>query len=122
VLSVGYRVNSKRGTQFRIWATGKLREHLLRGYTLNERRLREKGMGEKEALAFESARSAIGSLRQAVAASGSARPVRPGAWRSAGRSPGRFALDSRPGRPLPVRGDVSRAAATVSPLAHSDPG
>ena len=48
VLSVGYRVNSKRGTQFRIWATGKLREHLLRGYTLNERRLREKGMGEME--------------------------------------------------------------------------
>ena len=48
VLSVGYRVNSKRGTQFRIWATGKLREHLLRGYTLDERRLREKGMGEME--------------------------------------------------------------------------
>ena len=48
VLSVGYRVSSKRGTQFRIWATGKLREHLLRGYTLNERRLREKGMGEME--------------------------------------------------------------------------
>ena len=48
VLSVGYRVNSKRGTQFRIWATGKLREHLLRGYTLNERRLREKGLGEME--------------------------------------------------------------------------
>ena len=31
ILSVGYRVNSKRGTQFRIWATGMLREHLLRG-------------------------------------------------------------------------------------------
>jgi hypothetical protein len=41
ILSVGYRVNSKRGTQFRIWATGVLREHLLRGYTSNERRLRE---------------------------------------------------------------------------------
>ncbi len=40
ILSVGYRVNSKRGTQFRIWATRTLREHLLRGYTLNERRLR----------------------------------------------------------------------------------
>ena len=48
ILSVGYRVNSKRGTQFRIWATGKLRDHLLRGYTLNERRLREKGIGEME--------------------------------------------------------------------------
>lgn len=41
VISVGYRVNSKRGTQFRIWATRGLREHLVRGVTLNEKRLRE---------------------------------------------------------------------------------
>lgn len=41
VLSVGYRVNSKRGTQFRIWATGVLRDHLVRGYSVNESRLRE---------------------------------------------------------------------------------
>jgi hypothetical protein len=41
VISVGYRVNSKRGTQFRIWATSVLRDHLLKGYSLNERRLRE---------------------------------------------------------------------------------
>jgi prophage maintenance system killer protein len=129
ILSVGYRVNSKRGTQFRIWATRTLRDHLLRGYTLNERRLREKGMGEMEqavgllartlkrhelvtdegravldvveqyarswrllleyderrlakeprrprkptgTLALESARRAIGSLREAVAATGAA--------------------------------------------------
>lgn len=43
ILSVGYRVNSKRWTPFRVWTTRTLREHLLRGYTLNERRLREKG-------------------------------------------------------------------------------
>jgi len=48
ILSVGYRVNSKRGTQFRIWATRTLREHLLRGYTLHEKRLRERGLGEIE--------------------------------------------------------------------------
>jgi len=41
VISAGYRVNSKRGTQFRIWATSVLRDHLLKGYSLNERRLRE---------------------------------------------------------------------------------
>ena len=41
ILSVGYRVNSKRGTQFRIWATHVLREHILRGYSVNERRLKE---------------------------------------------------------------------------------
>ncbi|HTN70176.1 MAG TPA: virulence protein RhuM/Fic/DOC family protein [Methylomirabilota bacterium] len=48
ILSVGYRVNSKRGTQFRIWATRTLKDHLLRGYTLNEKRLRERGLGEIE--------------------------------------------------------------------------
>lgn len=48
IISVGYRVKSLRGTQFRIWATNTLREHLLRGYTLHERRLAERGLGEIE--------------------------------------------------------------------------
>jgi prophage maintenance system killer protein len=42
IISVGYRVNSKRGTQFRIWANRILKEHLSKGFTINERRLREK--------------------------------------------------------------------------------
>ena len=37
ILSVGYRVNSKQGTQFRIWATNVLKEYLLKGYTVNKR-------------------------------------------------------------------------------------
>ena len=41
ILSVGYRVNSRQGTQFRIWATGVLRDHLVKGYTVNRNRLRE---------------------------------------------------------------------------------
>lgn len=41
IISVGYRVNSKRGTQFRIWATQVLRDHLVKGYSVNERRLKE---------------------------------------------------------------------------------
>ncbi|HAK59526.1 MAG TPA: cytochrome C biogenesis protein CycH [Nitrospiraceae bacterium] len=41
ILSVGYRVNSKRGTQFRQWATKTPRDHLVRGYTVNEQRMRE---------------------------------------------------------------------------------
>jgi len=41
IISVGYRVNSKRGTQFRIWATNILKEHLVKGYTINEKRMRE---------------------------------------------------------------------------------
>jgi len=40
IISVGYRVNSMRGTQFRIWATNVLRKHLVNGYTLNEKRLK----------------------------------------------------------------------------------
>lgn len=39
IISVGYRVKSKRGTQFRQWATQRLKEHLVKGYTINEKRL-----------------------------------------------------------------------------------
>ena len=39
IISVGYRVKSLRGTQFRIWATNVLRKHLVDGYTINEKRL-----------------------------------------------------------------------------------
>lgn len=39
IISVGYRVKSTMGTQFRIWATQILKDHILKGYTLNEKRL-----------------------------------------------------------------------------------
>jgi hypothetical protein len=41
IISVGYRVKSERGTQFRIWATNTLREHLIKGYSINEKRLEQ---------------------------------------------------------------------------------
>jgi len=41
IISVGYRVNSKRATQFRVWATQKLKDYLLKGYAVNEKRLKE---------------------------------------------------------------------------------
>ncbi|MFM9946474.1 MAG: RhuM family protein [Saprospiraceae bacterium] len=44
ILSVGYRVNSKRGTQFRQWATQRLKDFLVQGYAINEKRLAEKQM------------------------------------------------------------------------------
>jgi prophage maintenance system killer protein len=44
IISVGYRVNSKRGVRFRQWATGVLREHIVKGYTLNAQRLAERGI------------------------------------------------------------------------------
>ena len=39
IISVGYRVNSKRGIQFRIWANKILKDFLIKGYSINERRL-----------------------------------------------------------------------------------
>ncbi len=39
IISVGYRINSKQGTQFRIWATNKLKNYLIKGYAINENRL-----------------------------------------------------------------------------------
>jgi prophage maintenance system killer protein len=41
IISVGYRVKSKQGTQFRQWATQRLKDYLVQGYALNEKRLRE---------------------------------------------------------------------------------
>jgi death-on-curing family protein len=48
IISVGYRVKSQHGTRFRIWATSVLKDHLIKGYTINERRLAEKGLAEME--------------------------------------------------------------------------
>ena len=42
IISVGYRVNSKRGTQFRQWATQRLKDYLVQGYVINEKRLEQK--------------------------------------------------------------------------------
>ena len=52
MISVGYRVKSARGTQFRIWANRVLKDHLLRGYTLNEKRLLDRGVEFDQAVAL----------------------------------------------------------------------
>lgn len=56
VISVGYRVKSQRGVQFRQWATQRLKEHLVQGYSLNQQRL-------------ESQQEKLAELRQAIALS-----------------------------------------------------
>ena len=49
VISVGYRVKSPRGTQFRIWATQRLREYLVKGFTMDDERLKNPpGKGQKD--------------------------------------------------------------------------
>lgn len=45
IISVGYRVKSQRGTQFRIWATNVLKEYLKKGFVLNDERLKNLGGG-----------------------------------------------------------------------------
>ena len=45
ILAVGYRVRSPRGTQFRQWATERLREYLVKGFTLDDERLKNRGGG-----------------------------------------------------------------------------
>ncbi len=45
IISVGYRVKSQRGTQFRIWATERLREYLIKGFTMDDDRLKRAGGG-----------------------------------------------------------------------------
>lgn len=52
IISVGYRVNSHRGIRFRQWATSTLREHLVRGYTLNRQRLEQNSRELESALAL----------------------------------------------------------------------
>lgn len=50
IISVGYRVSSKRATQFRQWATRVLKDHLVEGYTINQRRLAERGIEFEQAV------------------------------------------------------------------------
>ena len=45
IISVGYRVKSNRGTQFRIWATQRLREYIVKGFTMDDDRLKQRGGG-----------------------------------------------------------------------------
>ena len=46
IISVGYRVKSKQGTQFRIWANGILKDYLIKGYALNQKRLQKQKLEE----------------------------------------------------------------------------
>ena len=49
IISVGYRVKSLRGTQFRIWATQRLREYIVKGFTMDDERLKNPpGKGHKD--------------------------------------------------------------------------
>jgi hypothetical protein len=61
IISVGYRVKSKRGTQFRIWATQRLKEYLIKGFTMDDERLKQAGGGNY----FDELLSRIRDIRSA---------------------------------------------------------
>ena len=46
ILAVGYRIHSARGTQFRQWATAQLREYLVKGFAMDDERLKQAGGGD----------------------------------------------------------------------------
>lgn len=50
IISVGYRVNSKKGSQFRIWATQRLKDYLVQGYAINQQRFDENADELKQAI------------------------------------------------------------------------
>ena len=61
IISVGYRIKSKQGTLFRIWATRVLKQHLIEGYTINEKRLKRQ---EQKYLELKNAVNLIGNVVQ----------------------------------------------------------
>ncbi len=66
IIAVGYRVNSKKATQFRIWATKTLREYIVDGHALNKHRLEstpEKLVGLYKTIAFLESKSLSGKLK-----------------------------------------------------------
>ncbi len=60
IISIGYRVNSKRGVQFRQWATQRLKEYLVDGYAINQKRLEERN------LELQHLKTGIAILRRAI--------------------------------------------------------
>ena len=52
IISVGYRVNSKKGTRFRIWATQRLKEYLVKGYSINQQRFEQNAVELQHAMAL----------------------------------------------------------------------
>lgn len=68
IISVGYRVNSKRCVKFRLWATGILRERLLQGYTLTQQHFEQSATASRQAH-FLIEKACLRSLRVKQAAS-----------------------------------------------------
>ena len=67
IISVGYRVNSKRATNFRIWATQVVKQYMLKGYVVNHNAVSEQKYEELKNVYFESAMASLYILIRAWA-------------------------------------------------------
>lgn len=77
ILSVGYRVNSKTATQFRQWATKTLREHIIKGYTINRKRIAHNYDAFMKAVADIQTRLRLSGFCAVTAPRGAAVSIRP---------------------------------------------
>lgn len=107
IIAVGYRVNSKRATQFRIWATQVLKQYLTQGYALNRQVLREQ-------------HAKIESLRQAIGLLSRAAVEQTGDFSVAAQVLAQFAdglalLDDYDNQQLDEQGRSSRVAVVIKP-------
>lgn len=107
IIAVGYRVNSKRATQFRIWATHVLKQYLTQGYALNRQVLQEQ-------------HAKIESLRQAIGLLSRAAVEHTGDFSAAAKVLAQFAdglalLDDYDNQQLDEQGRSSRAAVEIKP-------
>lgn len=107
IIAVGYRVNSKRATQFRIWATNVLKQYLTQGYALNRQVLQE------QHAKIESLRQAIGLLSRAAVAHAGELSVAAQVLEQF--AAGLALLDDYDNQQLDEQGRSSRAAVEIKP-------
>lgn len=105
IISVGYRVKSPRGVRFRQWANSVLKDHLLKGYSLNRQRLGERGLEEAQAALdllsrILAANALVDDTGQAVVALIAPTNAQGRACRHHAGRPSRFSLNGA--RPLAV--------------------
>lgn len=75
IISVGYRVKSPQGVRFRQWASSVLKDHLLKGYSLNRQRLGERGLEEAQAALDLMWRTLVSARSEATARTRFALPL-----------------------------------------------
>ncbi|MFA6288410.1 MAG: RhuM family protein [Opitutaceae bacterium] len=91
ILAVGFRVRSHRGTQFRQWAVGRLNEYLVKGFTMDDERLKNPpGQGQKDY--FDEQLERIRDIRSSTAASAAPPSIAEPLARASTKKPARWRI------------------------------